>query len=131
MEGFGTMKRNKFVITENAEQKLLTFLLSESFIPKAELVLKIKDYLDKNFAKQLIDDIEDGYPKKIPTVSMLSVDKQPLKTMQISELLLLLDDKFHSVIKDDNDRKKFLKQVIIDWFVNKIGNNGILSKNYL
>lgn len=121
----------KFCIDEQKENELINFYLSEAFVPKADLVLNIKTYLDKNFAKQMLDDIEGGYPKKVCTVSMLSTDKQPLKTLQMSELLLLLDDKFHSIIKDDTDRKNFLKQVIKDWYQNKITKDGILTKNYL
>lgn len=121
----------KFCINEQKENELINYYLSEAFIPKADLVLNIKTYLDKNFAKQMLDDIEDGYPKKVCTVSMLSIDKQPLKTLQMSELLLLLDDKFHNIIKDDIDRKNFLKQVIKDWYQNKITQDGILTKNYL
>lgn len=121
----------KILINETTEKQLLTYLISEAFIPKTELVLTIKEYIDKNFARQMIDDIEDGYPKKIPSIVMLSVDKQPLKTMSLSEFLMLLDDKFHGIIKNDSDRKKFLKQVIIDWFNNSISKDGILSKNHL
>jgi hypothetical protein len=62
---------------------------------------------------------------------MLSKDKQPLKTLRMKELLMLLDDKFNNMVSDDKDRKKFLKQVITDWYLNKIKNNGILSVNHL
>lgn len=122
---------NKIIINEDKEQILVGYFLSESFVPKADLVLKVKDYLDKNFARQVMDDVEDGYPKKVCAAVMLSADKQPLKTLQMSELLLLLDDKFHNIIKDENDRKNFLKQVIQDWFDKKIQKTGILSKNTL
>ena len=121
----------KIIINEEDERRAFHYLISESFIPKADVVLKVKNYIDKNFAKQTIDDVEDGYPKKICTVAMLSADKQPLKTMQLSEFLLLLDDKFHNIIKDDTDRKKFLKQVIQDWFANTISKEGVLSVNHI
>ncbi len=122
---------NKIVIDENTENKVINFFLSEAFIPKTDLVLQIKKYIDDNFARQMLDDIENGYPKKVSTVVMLSSDKQPLKTLQMSEFLMLLDDKFHTIIKDDEDRKKFLKQIIKDWFNNMISKNGILTKNYI
>ncbi len=122
---------NKIVIDENTENKVINFFLSEAFIPKTDLVLQIKKYIDDNFARQMLDDIENGYPKKVSTVVMLSSDKQPLKTLQMSEFLMLLDDKFHTIIKDDEDRKKFLKQIIKDWFNNTISKNGILTKNYI
>lgn len=122
---------NKIVIDENTENKVINFFLSEAFIPKTDLVLQIKKYIDDNFARQMLDDIENGYPKKVSTVVMLSSDKQPLKTLQMSEFLMLLDDKFHTIIKDDEDRKKFLKQIIKDWFNDTISKNGILTKNYI
>lgn len=122
---------SKIIIHENTEDALIKYYLTESFIPKAELVLNVKSYLDNNFSKQLMDDIVNGYPKKICTVNMLSANKEPLKSMQMSELLLLLDDRYNDKIKDKNDRRKFLKQVIRDWYNDDITHDGILTKNYL
>ena len=122
---------SKIIINESTEEQLIRYFLTESFVPKADLVLRIKNYIDSHFARQMLDDIADGYPTKVPTVIMMSSDKQPLKTLQMSEFLMLLDDKFHNVIKNDEDRKKFLKQVIRDWYSKSISKNGILTKNYL
>lgn len=121
----------KIKINEATEKVIYDYFLTESFIPKADVVLKIKSYLDKNFARQYIDDVEDGYPKKVYTVNMLSNEGQPLKTLEMPEFLMLLDDKFHGIIKNDNDRKTFLKQVIKDWFFKKISPSGILTQNHL
>ena len=94
--------------------------------------MAIKTYLDKNFAKQQLDSLDDnGYPTKEKTDVLLSNEKQPLKTLNMKELLRLLDDKFHYMVSDNVDRKKFLKQVIRDWYQNNIKNNGILSVNHL
>ena len=121
----------KFSINETEEKIMLEYLISESFIPKPALVLRIKSYIDKAFKPQLLDDIdENGYPKKVYSVVMLS-GNQPVKTLPLSEFLLLLDDKFRKMIKDDSDRKKFLKQVISDWLNNTISKEGLLSKNHL
>jgi hypothetical protein len=121
-----------FIITEEKEQNIISEILEEAFYPTSDKVLLIKNYLDKNFAKQELDSLDDnGYPKKEKTVVMLSKDKQPLKTLRMKELLMLLDDKFNNMVSDDKDRKKFLKQVITDWYLNKIKNNGILSVNHL
>lgn len=122
----------KIKIDENIEQELISEMLCEVFYPKAEKVLLVKDYLDKNFARQEMDDIDtNGYPKKDKVVVMLSKDKQPLKTLTPSQLLILLDDKFNSMITDDGDRKRFLKQVIVDWYGNKISKQGLLTANFL
>ena len=62
---------------------------------------------------------------------LLSRDKNPLKTMSMRELLLMLDDKFNSMVKDEKDRREFLKQIIRDWFDNKISKQGLLSVNLI
>lgn len=107
-------------------------LFTESFSPKRQVVSLIRDYLDKSFTKSSVDDINDnGYPIKVPVVSMLSANGQAMKQMQVKDLLTLLDDKFHNLVKNDNDRKALLKQVIIDWFNGDISKEGLLSKNTL
>ena len=125
-------KSKTLIITEETEQKLIADILEEAFYPTSDKVLAIKEYLDKNFAKQKLDSLDvNGYPTKENTVVMLSKEKQPLKTLNMKELLRLLDDKFHNMVSDNVDRKKFLKQVIRDWYQNNIKNNGILSVNHL
>ena len=126
-------KANKTIILdESREQKLIDNILEEAFYPNAEKVLLIKNYLDKNFSKQKLDSLDiNGYPTKELTVILLSNEKQPLKTFNMKEFLRLLDDRFHKIITKDEDRKKFLKQVITDWYNDKIKSNGILSVNFL
>lgn len=119
----------RVIIDENVEQNIINDLLTESFNPSAEKVLIIKDYLDKNFKKGSIEDIDsNGYPKKTNVINMVS-NGQVIKTIQPDEMLLLLDDKFSKIIQNKGDRKKFLKQVLIDWYTNNISKNGLLSVN--
>jgi hypothetical protein len=119
-------------INEDVETKIISELISEAFYPNVDKVLFIKDYIDKNFKKQSLDDIDtNGYPCSTPSVVMMSKNGQPMKTMEMKEFLLFLDDKFHNMISDESDRKKFLKQVITDWYNNKISKNGLLSVNHL
>ncbi len=122
----------QFLINEGDETKIISELISEAFYPNVDKVLFIKDYIDKNFKKQSLDDIDtNGYPCSTPSVVMMSKSGQPMKTMEMKEFLLFLDDKFHNMISDESDRKKFLKQVITDWYNNKISKNGLLSVNRL
>ena len=67
------MTKNKTVIiTEETEQKLIADILAEAFYPTSDKVLAIKEYLDKNFAKQKLDSLDDnGYTTKENTVVML------------------------------------------------------------
>ena len=120
------------IINEEIENRWFKQILSESFYPTTERVLMIKRFLDGNFQRSEIDDIgEDGYPKKVKSVVLMSNNQQPLKTMSQDELLILLDDKFNHMISDKNDRKKFFRQIIKDWMENRISKEGILSVNFL
>lgn len=120
------------IISEKSINDLYNDLLTETFFPMSEKVLLIKDYLDKNFRKTHMSDVSsDGYPIEVGTVDMINNRNEPIKTLQGDELLLLLDDKFHNIIKDDNDRKKFIKQIIKDWYANKISKTGVLTINYI
>lgn len=127
------MSRRIIKINENTlNEEVVGDILQESFFPMSDMVLTIKKFLDKGFTRDLQDDIDsNGYPKKKCVVSMLSTEKQPLKTMSMRELLLMLDDKFNSMVSDESDRRKFLKQVIRDWFDNKISKQGLLSVNLI
>lgn len=127
------MSKKVIKINENVlNEEIVGDLIQESFFPIADKVLMVKKFLDNGFARQLQDDIdENGYPKKKCVVVMLSTDKQPLKTMAMRELLLMLDDKFNSMVKDEKDRRSFLKQIIRDWFDNKISKQGLLSVNLI
>lgn len=120
------------VVNESDVQNMVSNILTEAFYPSADKVLLIKEFLDKNFAKQELDTLDNnGYPAKEKTVVWMSNSKQPLKTLKMKELLLLLDDKFRKMISDKEDRRRFLKLVIKDWYYNNIAANGILSRNFI
>ena len=121
-------ENNNPVIVLSEEQ--LDYVLSESFHPKSSMVLMVKGYLDKNFNHSYIDDMDtNGYPQRIPVVVWVNSNGDSLKTLSTDDLLSMLDDKFNSLIKDDDDRRRFLKQVIKDWFRKKITHDGLLSVN--
>lgn len=118
-------------INEDNERQIIQDILAESYYPTGEKVLTIKNYLDGNFQRIQSDDIDEkGYPKKVNCVMLMS-GNQALKPMTMSELLLMLDDKFIKMISDKSDRRKFLMQVIKDWYNNKIDRNGVLSVNFV
>lgn len=123
------MAKKTIKISEDAERDVIANVLTEAFYPEREKVLSIKDYLDKNFTRyENIDVDEDGYPKSYNAVQLI-MNGQPVKPMTMEELLRHLDDKFINMIRDKSDRRKFLIQVIKDWYNNKIDRNGLLSVN--
>ena len=125
------MEKKTIKITEETEQMAIRDILQESFYPTGEKVLAIKKYLDQNFQRIQTDDIDEkGYPKKVNCVMLMSGNQQ-LKPMTMNELLVMLDDKFIQMISNKDDRRKFLKQVIQDWYLNKIDRNGVLSVNFV
>ena len=125
------MANRTIKISEDNEQKIIQDILAEAYYPTGEKVLAIKKYLDGNFQRVQTDDIDEkGYPKKVNCVVLMS-GNQALKPMTMSELLIMLDDKFINMISDKADRRKFLMQVIKDWYNNKIDRNGVLSVNFV
>lgn len=119
-------------ITEKQLKEVYENALLEVFVINNNLVNGIKKYLDKHYAKVKYDDInEDGEVVEKFAVQMLSVSGQPLQTISIEKLLTKLNSKFSSNIKNENDREKFLEQVVNDWLHNKISREGMLSVNYI
>lgn len=120
--------KKTIVIDEAKESKLIGDILESVFYPKAEQVIEVEKFLKDNFKpKQILTLDTNGYPDFEKDVVMVKKNME-LKTMTPKELLRMLDDKFHDRIKDDDDRKRFLKQVITDWYYKRI-KNGILSVN--
>lgn len=125
------MQKNKKVVilTEHLLQECYSAILNEVYYPLSSKVLLIKNYLDRNFKRDYILDMDDnGYPINKGVVNMVS-NGVVIQQMQGDEILTLLDDKFHNIIKDKKDRRTFLKQVLSDWFQNKISREGLLTVN--
>ena len=119
-------------ITERQLKEVYEKTLLEVFVINNNLVNGVKKYLDKNYAKIKYDDIdENGDVVEKFAVQRLSVSGQPLQTISLEKLLTKLDSEFSSNIKNENDRKKFLEQVVKDWLHNKISREGMLSVNYI
>lgn len=127
------MTKRTFLIKEDVlKDSTISKILNENFTPTTSMVLMVKEFLDKSFKKQLQDDIDnDGYPKKTGMVVMLSSEGNPLRSMSMRELLLMLDDKFNNLVKSDEIRRNMFKQIIVDWFNNKISKEGLLSVNII
>ena len=125
------MKRKTIIIDEENERRLVGAILESAFYPNVQQVLNIEDFLNRNFRpkKLLTINNETGY-SDFDNVVVMVKNGVELETLNGKQLLRMLDDKFNNTVKDDADRRKFLKQVIDDWYNGRI-RNGILSVNHL
>lgn len=136
----------KIIISEQQEKELAKRLNEETYqmpVPKKanapfcinpDNVLIVKNYLDNGFKKGNQEIIgHDGFPKKLRCVGMLASDKVNFLKAPIfeEELLSILIEKFKKMFSDQIERELFMKQVMDDWFNDKIGTFGTLSVNCL
>jgi hypothetical protein len=128
----------KVILREDQYEKLKMFFANQgkqySYSP--EKVLIVKAYLDDNFTHDPEDNIEgigaDGYVTNTPIVYMKNTfTGKKIKPMYDYQLLDLLMDKYQNMFTDDDEKMKFLGQVMKDWYNNKIGLYGSLSVNHL
>ena len=128
----------KIILREDQFEKLKMLFAKQgnqySYSP--EKVLIVKAYLDDNFSHDLEDNLEgigaDGYVSNTPIVFMKNTfTGKKIKPMYDYQLLELLCNKFSNMFTDNDEKKKFLGQVMRDWYYNKIGLYGSLSVNHL
>lgn len=144
----------KIIINESSEKRLIKKLIQEEIGGWSDKVNIVKDFLDKNFLKATNSTFgEDGRPKLHDIVIWVDKFKQPKQYMNDTDLFYLLQDQFKNILPPDevqdsvndimddaydeaekeikkvthNNRDKFLKQCIKDWYYNKISKNGSLS----
>lgn len=139
-------RMKKIIISEEQERRLIRILEQEEQVqqmpvPKStgkpytidpDKVLVVKKFLDNNFKKGFIERIgANGMPEKVRIVSMFASNGEPLKSLYQEDLQDLLIEKFKNIYLDKIARELFIKQVVNDWFDNKIGVFGNLSVNSL
>lgn len=117
------------VIDESRAEKLFGNIFESAFYPKAEQVIEVQDFLNKNFRKKTLPTINptNGYAD-LETYFIYVKNGFELQQMDRDDLIRLLMHEFKKRIKDEDDRRRFLNQVVDDWIANKI-KNGILSVN--
>lgn len=101
-------------------------LIKENYSDKVSLV---KKFLDSNFMRAKLEKTNDkGTNVGIGVFVQLDSNHLPSKkSLYIQDVLDILDTNFKDIINDEESKKKFLTQVIKDWYDNKITKNGSLS----
>ena len=136
----------KVIITEEQEKQLINLLkegevqqmpvskkMNKPYCVDPQKVLVVKSFLDKNFGKK--GNIErigaNGLKETIPIASIMASTGEPLKNFYKEDIHDMLIEKFKKMFLDHDERDCFLKQVLDDWFDDKIGVHGNLSVNYV
>ena len=98
-----------------------------------ENVLIVKKYLDDNFKRGNLEQMGDnGLPVNIQIVAIInSQTGNVAQNMYDYQLLELLIEQFKNMFVDEVERKRFLTQVMKDWYYNKISQYGSLSVNFV
>ena len=106
--------------------------MAKQFPINPEKVLIVKKFLDGNFGRGDFEEIgDDGMPRVTRIVIMKGPSGNPLKNMFMDQLQDLLQEKFKNMFSEEDEKRKFLGQVMRDWYDNKIGLYGSLSVNHL
>ena len=135
----------RIIITEAQEQQLIRLLkedtvqqmpvdkkMNKPYTIDPQKVMVVKKFLDDNFKKGSIERIgSDGLKEVVPIVSIVSSTGESLKNLYKEDLCDLLIEKFKKMFLDKIERELFMKQVMEDWFNDKINIHGMLSVNHL
>ena len=119
----------KIYITEEQEQMLVEHLVMERRYPiNPAHVLYVQDILDKNFIRcGLNQRSSNGIPVSTPIVQLKGPDGKPVKNCNARDVMDFLEPKCANMFSDRIQLPKFLRQVIIDWYDNKISKEGLLT----
>ena len=117
------------IISEIQQKNLIKNIIKESFDFTSEQIKLIKNYLDNNFMRADMTQLNDkGYPDNKEIVVMVDKNKQPIKYMTDVELFYLIQDHFQNINNNAKLRDDFLKKIIIQWYnKEKMLNQGILK----
>ena len=120
------------ILNEKQHRQLTRMFLNEKTYPiKPELVLQVKAFLDKNFKKGDIEQFgERGNIESIPIVSMMDKKGNPVKPFSDKDLHNFLIEEFKDMFSSEEERYNFLRQVLKDWYEDKITPNGLLTVSH-
>lgn len=102
-------------------------IISESFY--GDKIVACKKWLDDNFVKSDMAKMgEDGFPTTEKLVTMVDQYKNPLKSMTDVQLFYMMQERFKRMFGSKEERDRMLKQIIKDWYHNRISKYGCLTR---
>lgn len=122
-------KVKKIHLTESQFKEFVNEQMNKIYFVDVEKVNPVCDFLDKTFAKASMTGIkDDGEPGTMDIVVIKGADNSAMRKMTAKQAFLLLQSHFKDIYEDKEQRDKFLKLILKDWYYNKI-KNGLPSKN--
>lgn len=108
----------KIIISESQEKILMSYFINEDINFVKDKILMMKKYLDDNFMRANMTQINDnGYPDIKQIAVMVDSNKQPLKYFTDVELFYLMQDQFKNIITDKKERDNIIKELIKQWYI--------------
>lgn len=118
----------KIILTEVQERELIKYILKEEekrYPVNSDLVLRVKDYLDKNFQRGNLGEFKSDKPVNTPIVGML-LNNKVVKNLSDKQLLDMLEDEFAGIFNNKQQRRWFLAKVMKHWYYKNISKEGVL-----
>ena len=95
-------------------------------------VLIVKQCLDDGFKPALLNGVGDnGLPGQQQIIRMFAKNGEPLSDMSFVDVEDTLIEHFKDMFLNPDERQRFIKQVIRDWYDGHISPYGLLSVNYV
>lgn len=117
-----------FILSEKAFKGIKKTIMNESYGDKVTLV---KKFLDDNFMRASIEQAApNGTRKSIGIFVQLNDKHLPTESsMWFDDVIDMLnsENNFMNIISNEKERDGFLRQVVRDWYDNKISKYGTLS----
>lgn len=133
----------KIIVNENQLTRIFEEIAGSEIIKDKETVpvrypvntnkvLIVKKFLDDNFQRETLNGTgADGLPAQTQIIAMMAMNGEKISDMYFEDVEDALIEKFKNMFLNPDERSRFIKQVIRDWYDNKISTYGLLSKNYV
>jgi hypothetical protein len=134
----------KIIVTEQQLTKIFEEIAGSEIIKDKETVpvrypidpnkvLLVKKCLDDYFKPGLLNgaDLASGLPGQQQIICMFAQNGEKISDMSFEDVEDRLIENFKNMFLNPDERKRFIKQVIRDWYDGRISPYGLLSVNYV
>ncbi len=133
----------KIIVTEQQLTKIFEEIAGSEIIKDKETVpvrypidpnkvLLVKQCLDTYFKPAVFNGAgSDGLPGQQQIICMFADNGEKISDMYFEDVEDRLIEKYKNMFLNPDERQKFIKQVIRDWYDGKISPYGLLSVNYV